>query len=707
MKRQTGNYTKTPIALALAAMLSVLASGAQAQGNAATAELSEGQVTFLADETERNTVYTDVSLALKTIEETTRATRDINGMNNPEQGIGVLISLSQRGLENEIEIVTTDSSLVINSVGEYLQDSTDSSGGNTLTANISGSANNEDAGGNVVYLSQKGNSVFTLQIVGDNNQVMLSEFGGQLSVEAAIVNIYSSNNEVEIYRQGFAEGAADNLDLNISESSSGNVVVLGYDAFSTIVGEITSGSSYVTVVQDQGGQTSPEDSSLTDIGNKNNVTFTIDEAAGISGFFDLRQLGIGNQLTLVANGANNDIRIDQRNTAGGINKMTLNVDQDNSTFDISANGTNNVISIDQSNTADEGTVDGINKMTLNVDQDNSTIDINQAGPSTSVISLTGDGNAISVQNSRIGDSINPTVTNVSLTNTGSSGNSVTLRDYQRVGFADNDSSGVIVNGEGNILETQGNIATFKVSGNENEFSISNDMEQFSAGVNIEINGNENSSIEGLRHHGGSSDMVNYRIDGNNNTLQTAFFEIGGIVNVTIDNSAATAPQGNHVDIVAYGYSSFGLDITGDQNNYTFRGDSMLGSFGLVDSIISGDRNNQFFNLMSSNLGLSAFDITTNIMGNDNRQNFMKDIGANESSHLGSIKTSITGFGNSWDYTVGNSGFNHHILGDGFQGTVDYNTMSGGYKQSFSQLGSGSSEFTSQAGTVRISTQASM
>ena len=202
-------------------------------------------------------------------------------------------------------------------------------------------------------------------------------------------------------------------------------------------------------------------------------------------------------------------------------------------------------------------------------------------------------------------------------------------------------------------------------------------------------------------------MVNYRIDGNNNTLQTGFFETWGIVNVTIDNSAATAPQGNHVDIVAYGYSSFGLDITGDQNNYTFRGDSMMESFGRVDSIISGDRNNQFFDLMSSNLGMSAFDITTNIMGNDNRQNFMKDMVPSGPIYSGSIKTSIMGFGNSWDYTVGNSGFNHHILGDGFQGTVDYNTMSGGYKQSFSQLGSGSSEFTSQAGTVRISTQASM
>ena len=675
MKRQTGNYTKTPIALALAAMLSVLANGAQAQ-NAATEGLNLGQLEFVAAETEKNTVYKDVSLALEAIENTTKAARTKAATDNPEQPLGVLISLSQQGTENEIDITTTDSTLVINSVGEYLQDSTNGDGGNTFTANISASGNNDgedgaSAGGNVVYLSQKGNSVFTLNIIGDSNQVMLSEFGGQDGLEEAVVNIYSSNNEVEIYRQGAAtSGAADNLDLNITEASSGNVVVLGYDAFSTIVGKINSGSSYVTVVQNQDGQTLPEDSSLTD-GYKNNVTFTIDDAEGGNGFFDLRQLGIGNQLTLVANGANNDIRINQ------------------------------------SNTADEGTVDGINKMTLNVDQDNSTIDISQAGPSNSVISLTGDGNAISVQNSRIGDSINPTVTNVSLTNTGSSGNSVTLRDYQRVGYADNDSSGVIVNGEGNILETQGNIATFKVSGNENEFSISNDMEQFSAGVNIEINGNENRSIEGLRHHGGSSDMVNYRIDGNNNTLQTGFFETWGMVNVTIDNSAATAPQGNHVDIVAYGYSSFGLDITGDQNNYTFRGDSMMESFGRVDSIISGDRNNQFFNLMSSNLGLSAFDITTNIMGNDNRQNFMKDIGANESSHLGSIKTSIMGFGNSWDYTVGNSGFNHHILGDGFQGTVDYNTMSGGYKQSFSQLGSGSSEFTSQAGTVRISTQASM
>ena len=682
MKRQTGNYTKTPIALAVAAMLSILANGAQAQ-NAATLGLNAGQLQFVATETENNTVYQNVSLALETIENTTKAARTNAATDNPDQPLGVLISLSQQGTENEIDITTTDSTLVINSVGEYLQDSTNGDGGNTFTANISASGNNDgedgtSAGGNVVYLSQKGNSVFTLNIIGDSNQVMLSEFGGQTGLEEAVVNIYSSNNEVEIYRQGAAtSGAADNLDLNIAEASSGNVVVLGYDAFSTIVGKINSGSSYVSVVQNQDGQTLPEDSSLTD-GYKNNVTFTIDKAEGSSGFFDLRQLGIGNQLTLIANGANNDIRINQSNTAA----------------------------------TTEGTVDGINKMTLNVDQDNSTIDISQAGPSTSVISLTGDGNAISVQNSRIGDSINPTVTNVSLTNTGPSGNSVTLRDYQRVGTAGDPLTGVIVNGESNILETKGNIGIFNILGDRNTFSIRNDMDEYSANhglVYIDINGSDNRSIGDLAHHGGGmhgpENSVKYQIDGNNNTLETRFFETWGIVNVTIDNSTASAPQGNDVDIHAFGYSDFRLGITGDQNNYTFRGDSMMWGMARVNSNISGDRNNQFFDLMSPEM--TTFDITTDIMGNDNRQNFMKDMVPSGPIYSGSIKTSIMGFGNSWDYTVGNSGFNHHIIGDGFQGTVDYNTMSGGYKQSFSQLGSGSSEFTSQAGTVRISTQASM
>ena len=682
MKRQTGNYTKTPIALALAAMLSVLASGAQAQ-NAATLGLNPGQLEFVAAETEKNTVYKDVSLALEAIENTTKAARTKAATDNPEQPLGVLISLSQQGTENEINITTTDSTLAINSVGEYLQDSTNGDGGNTFTANISASGNNDgeggtSAGGNVVYLSQKGNSVFTLNIIGDSNQVMLSEFGGQDGLEEAVVNIYSSNNEVEIYRQGAAtSGAADNLDLNIAEASSGNVVVLGYDAFSTIVGKINSGSSYVSVVQNQDGQTLPEDSSLTD-GYKNNVTFTIDKAEGGSGFFDLRQLGIGNQLTLVANGANNDIRINQSNTAA----------------------------------TTEGTVDGINKMTLNVDQDNSTIDISQAGPSTSVISLTGDGNAISVQNSRIGDSINPTVTNVSLTNTGPSGNSVTLRDYQRVGTAGDPLTGVIVNGESNILETKGNIGTFNVLGDRNEFSVHNNAGEFSEGsglVDVDINGSDNRSIGDLKHYGIVNNRVDarYQIVGDRNTLAADFFDIMARVNVTIDNSAASAPQGNNVDLQATGFDHFGLQITGDQNNYTFRGNVMMHSMSNVDSTIRGDDNNQFFDLMSP-FGKSL-DISTIITGSENNQTFNRGEDSDPTMEWSwnRIRTSIDGLGNSWDYTVGNSGFEHHILGDGFHGTVDYNTMSGGYKQSFSQLGSGSSEFTSQAGTVRISTQASM
>lgn len=675
MKQQIGNYTKTPIALALASMLSILASGAQAQ-NAATEGLSAGQLDFVAAETAKNTVYQNVSDALETIENTTKAARTAAATANPEQPLGVLISLSQQGTENEIDITTTDSTLVINSVGEYLQDSSNGDGGNTFTANISASGNNQgtdgtSAGGNVVYLSQKGNSVFTLNIIGDSNQVMLSEFGGQDGLEAAVVNIYSSNNEVEIYRQGAAaSGAADELDLNIAESSSGNVVVLGYDAFSTIVGKINSGSSYVSVVQNQDGQTLPEGSTLDD-GFKNNVTFTIDKAESGSGFFDLRQLGIGNQLTLVANGSNNDIRINQSNTAA----------------------------------TTEGTVDGINKMTLNVDQDNSTIDISQAGPSTSVISLTGDGNAISVQNSRIGDSINPTVTNVSLTNTGLSGNSVTLRDYQRVGTAGDPLTGVIVNGEGNILETTGDIGTFNVSGDRNDFSVINSREssEGSGQVDMDINGSDNRSIGDLKHYGIINDRVkaHYKIIGDRNTLATNFFDIMRRVDVTIDNSAASAPQGNKVDLEASGFDSFELQITGDQNDYTFRGDVGLFSMSNVSSTINGDNNNQFFDLMSpSRNGLF---ISTSITGSGNNQTFNRDDAATQ-DEWNRINTSIQGWGNSWDYTVGNSGFEHTILGDNFHGTVDYNTMSGGYKQSFSQLGTGSSEFTSQAGTVKISTQ---
>ena len=651
MKRQTGNYTKTPIALALAAMLSVLASGAQAQ-NAATLGLNPGQLEFVAAETEKNTVYKDVSLALEAIENTTKAARTKAATDNPEQPLGVLISLSQQGTENEINITTTDSTLAINSVGEYLQDSTNGDGGNTFTANISASGNNDgeggtSAGGNVVYLSQKGNSVFTLNIIGDSNQVMLSEFGGQDGLEEAVVNIYSSNNEVEIYRQGAAtSGAADNLDLNIAEASSGNVVVLGYDAFSTIVGKINSGSSYVSVVQNQDGQTLPEDSSLTD-GYKNNVTFTIDKAEGGNGFFDLRQLGIGNQLTLVANGANNDIRIDQRNTG--------------------------VISDDV-----VGTVDGINKMTLNVDQSNSTIDISQAGPSTSIISLSGDGNAITVNNSKIGDSASPTVTNVSLTNSvGTTGNVVTLNDYRQVGIADDTDTGVIVSGEGNTLTTTGDIGTFTVTGDRNSLMVQN----IGAETNISINGSDNSAEDGLETYAVYGDVeATYKIDGDNNKLKTTFDSDGGdIFEVTVNNKeAGSSAQGNNINIYSGWYHSFKLDIQGDNNSYDFRADAH--DYTSVSSYIKGYGNTQTFRDGSVifDLGVERIDITTRIVGHDN----------------------------SWYYGVGTNGFSHIVDGDGFAGEVTANPSSVGYKQSFSQLGSGTSTLTHSGGTVKISTSGS-
>ena len=680
MKRQTGNYTKTPIALALAAMLSVLANGAQAQ-NAATEGLNLGQLEFVAAETEKNTVYKDVLEALKTIEDTTKAARTNAPEDNSGPPLGVLISLSQQGTGNEIDITATDSTLVINSVDDYLQDSTNSAVGNTFTANINASVNNEgeDGGGNVVYLSQKGNSTFTLNITGDSNQVMLSEFGGQTGLEEAFVNIYSSNNEVEIYRQGAAlSGAADKLELDISGSSSDNVVVLGYDAFSGIVGKINSGSSYVTVVQDKADQIGPADSSYN-----NYVTFTIDDADGGSGLFDLRQLGIGNQLTLVANGANNDIRIDQRNTAGGINKMTLNVVQDNSTFDISANGTNNYISIDQSNTAGEGTVDGISKMTLDVDQSNSTIDISQAGPSTSVISLTGDGNAISVNNSKIGDSESPIVTNVSLTNTGTMGNSVTLNDYRQVGTEAMADTGVIVSGEGNTLTTTGDIGTFTVTGDRNNLMVNNiAYHSDTAGLtSISIKGSDNIAKDGLKTYSMYGDVeATYKIDGDNNKLNTSFdSQEGGTFEVTVNNKeAGSSALGNNITIDSGWYQSFKLDIQGDNNSYDFQ--ARAHDYTSVSSYIKGSGNTQKFldgSIIYDN-DVVPIDITTRIVGHNN----------------------------SWYYGVGTNGFSHTVDGDGFAGEVTANTSSGGYKQSFSQLGSGTSSLTHSGGTVKISTMGS-
>jgi hypothetical protein len=120
----------------------------------------------------------------------------------------------------------------------------------------------------------------------------------------------------------------------------------------------------------------------------------------------------------------------------------------------------------------------------------------------------------------------------------------------------------------------------------------------------------------------------------------------------------------------------------------------------VDSTIRGDDNNQFFDLVSPQW--EPYDISTTITGSGNNQTFNRGEETEHTMEWSRIRTSIDGLGNSWVYTVGNSGFEHHILGDGFKGTVDYNTMSGGYKQTYTQLGFGSSEFTSSAGTVKIS-----
>jgi hypothetical protein len=225
-----------------------------------------------------------------------------------------------------------------------------------------------------------------------------------------------------------------------------------------------------------------------------------------------------------------------------------------------------------------------------------------------------------------------------------------------------------------------------VTGDNNDLMVQNrgiPSQSTVVPASIIIYGSNNTSDGGLdtRVDDGIA-TTTYQIYGDNNNLNTNFQSSGlGTFKVTVNNKeAGSSALGNKISIDSGYYSSFKLDIQGDNNTYDFDARTYYG-ISSVNSYIEGYGNTQKFINGDKYFGqdvVNFYDFTTVIVGNNN----------------------------SWDYVVGNNGFSHTVEGNGFAGEVTANSLSGGYKQSFSQLGSGTSSLIHSGGTVKISTSGS-
>jgi len=440
--------------------------------------------------------------------------------------------------QNLVEITTDDESIKIQPFSVWLQQDTlgEGRGPNELNATVSGGS------GNTLYLSQYGDSLFTLNVEGSGNQVMLRELGGGTNSASAAVTITGSYNDIDIYSDSFDFNAVADI-VDITVSSSNNVVVLRYDDFSRIVGYVNNGSSAINVVQNNRLVTNSEKASLTSL---NSISFSIDNAGRSGGIFDLNQFGLNNELILNSTGGNNVVSVTQTNTEAAPNKLNLTINQGDTVLDIERSGpgednlyvggTNNTLIINSD--GDFGLADGVG-IVSNVDQN---------------------GN----------------------------GNLANLSFFKNVT--------AYFNGNSNTLIGIGNISNASVSGDENSLRLTNNYNvNIDSQIQAEVEGSDNTldvtHSTGLQNISDSPTII---VKGSGNDITTDMTDVGS----TRVNLGSEGNDGNYnnVLVTSSGLSFFHLDIVGERNTLDLDFSSNGGEF---EAQVTGNDNNHTFRKTSS------------------------------------------------------------------------------------------------------------
>jgi len=304
---------------------------------------------------------------------------------------------------------------------------------------------------------------------------------------------------------------------------------------------------------------------------------------------------------------------------------------------------------------------GSNEVTVTANGNESVINVIANGTSTFEITDQGAENRLTVNNGSTPDQTLNVSATIEILSADSTDNTVALTNFK--------TSNITLTGSENNVVIQGN-SNAVVTGDSNDIDVLSDLNiEFSGALDIDVIGNDNvlntthSEVTEGSYLIGSN--TKYHINGDTNSFLGSFTDVSDVL-FTIDGNS------NDVDYDVQGFSLVELDIDGSSNTYNA---AATGS-GILSSTITGSYNLITLAMSSSETGGGSANYTT----------------------------SYTGDSNEFGYTLGDATLSHVINGNGFEGSVNYNSTSGGYDQSLTKLGdSGDMTLTSPGGSVYIST----
>ena len=483
-------------------------------------------------------------------------------------------------------------------------------------------------------------------------------------------------------------GAKTAADFNATIDGSDNTLYMAQLGDSIFTLNMQGDKNIITLNEFGGGATVVE-ALLNVVGNDNDITLTANAANAVA---DLLDLDINSDFSVLSLNYD-DFSAISGSIAGYASTVTVTQDNLGGAGIASSENRNQVVfaventvaeaidglfTITQAGLSNKATINSIaagvkvdvtqsndsigsNEVTVTANGDESVINVTANGASTFEITDQGAGNELTVSNGSTPDQALNVSATVEISGEESTDNTVALTNFK--------TSDITLTGSVNNIAIQGN-SNAVVTGDSNDIDVLSDLNiEFSGALDIDVIGSDNvlntthSEITVGSYLTGSN--TKYHIDGDLNNFLGSFTDISDVL-FTIDGNS------NNVDYDVQGFSLVKLDIDGSSNTYNA---AATGS-GILSSSITGSDN-------EITLAMSSSEIV------DGTANYI---------------TSYTGNSNVFGYSLGDATLSHTINGNGFEGSVNYNSTSGGYDQSLTKLGdSGDMTLASPGGSVYIST----
>ena len=568
--------------------------------------------------------------------------------------------------ESQLELKNSESA-----TAGAVQSVQESRGENTLALTVSDSTLASDAttsdktsAKNKVYLTQIGGSYLVLAINGASNTATIVNLAGNglgdgSNSDTTTVDIVGSNNTLSLSAEQ-AGVIATLLDIDVGAAAkiaNNNELTVNYSDFAKLVVNLESSDFQIVTVDQLSSNSGVSATASSTLLNEANITATNNGA--VNAFIDVNQTGAGNIATVLSDGEQNDLTVNQTNNHAGNTIAT--------TLDVT--GYDNMAITTQSAVGDQSSS---LTSTLTITADSNSVGITQTANAMDA--------AAAIQNSTADLSVSGGNNEVSLAqylagNTGQANNA--LQGINKAGSA-------TISGSANkvtIEQTAGNIASGEAGSNTVSLALAGSGNNLSATppadsgmTNSGISIVQNIAVNGALSAGQNDATVDFN---NNDGSLSIYQSIQGGVSATTNTATITVnaadgtntASGNFIDLAQLNYSRSVVDATitinGDNNGIKVYQDltaegsysnalsiSLTDSGAYLDVSTSGAGDNNLtiqgtdntINLNAAGLSVANANSTVNIFGNTNTltasnfANLLINIGSSGNSTSGNTIT---------------------------------------------------------------------